>query len=293
MTGATDPRPPVIDAKLPPEMARQAEDVGVAKAKRDIVTIKALAILAGAFIAFGAVFMTVTVTGAQDMPYGVTRLLGGLVFTLGLILVVVGGAELFTGDNLMVMAWAAGRLRLSTMLRAWVIIFAGNLVGAVGTAVLVYLGGLHDAAGGAVGKTALDIAAAKCALPFGRALALGILCNVLVCLAVWMTFSARTVAGKVAVIVPPIAAFVAAGFEHSIANLYFLPQGIMIRELAPDAFWTKIGTSAAAYPGLTVEAALGNLAAVTLGNVIGGGVLVGLIYWFIYLRGEPRGKPEA
>lgn len=273
-----------IDALMPPEIAHLCEEIGAAKASKDLLSLKTLALLAGAFIAFGAIFMTVAVTGAGDAPFGLVRVLGGIVFSLGLILVVVGGAELFTGDNLMVMAWAGGRIRLRALLRAWTVVYFGNLVGAVGTAMLVFLSGHYMLGGGAVGKTALAIATAKAQLPIVDAFFLGVLCNVLVCLAVWMSFGARSVIGKVAVIVPPVAAFVAAGFEHSIANMYFLPMGLMLKSLAPDTFWQAAGTTAAAYQGLTELGSLRNILAVTVGNVVGGGLLVGTVYWFVYLR---------
>lgn len=254
-------------------MALKAEQVGVAKATMDFWSLLALAVLAGAFIAFGALFMTVTVAGAGEvLPYGVVRLLGGLVFSLGLILVVVGGAELFTGNNLMVMAWAGGLINLRALLRAWGVVYAGNFIGAVGTAGLVFLSGHMDAGNGIIGRTALTIAEGKVAIPFVEAVALGILCNVLVCLAVWLTYSARTVTGKVLVIVPPVSAFVAAGFEHSIANMYLIPLGLMI---------TWFGDAAS---GLTLGGLAMNLIPVTIGNMIGGGLLVGVVYWFVYLR---------
>ena len=282
----TDSRPPpVIDALLPPEMAVKAEQIGADKARRDALTLLALAVLAGAFIAFGAMFATTAVAGAGgELPFGVTRVLAGLVFSLGLILVVIGGAELFTGDNLMVMAWAGRKISSHRLARAWLIVYVGNLIGALGTAVLVFLSGHYAFGGGAIGRAALDIAAAKAALPFFDALVLGILCNVLVCLAVWMCFSARTVVGKVAVIVPPITAFVAAGFEHSIANMYFLPIGILIKVGAGESFWTAIGRTPGDYNALDIGAFIGNLVPVTIGNMIGGVVLVGLVYWFVYLR---------
>ncbi len=261
------------DPLLPPEMALKAEHVGVAKATMDFWSLLALSVLAGAFIAFGALFMTVTVAGAADtLPYGVVRLLGGLVFSLGLILVVIGGAELFTGNNLMVMAWAGGLIKLRALLRAWAIVYVGNFIGAVGTAGLVFLSGHMNAGNGVVGRTALLIAEAKVAIPFVDAMVLGILCNVLVCLAVWLTYSARTVTGRVLVIVPPIAAFVAAGFEHSIANMYFIPLGLLI---------TGFGDAPS---GLTLGGLAMNLIPVTVGNMIGGGLLVGVVYWFVYLR---------
>jgi len=226
-----------MDALLPLEMARACETAGAAKAGRDALALFVLGLLAGAFIAFGAVFMTVVLTGAGGLPWGVARLLAGLVFSLGLVLVIVGGAELFTGDSLMIVAYASRRITLGALLRAWSLVYAGNIVGALGTAALVYLAGEHEFGGGAVGKTALAVASAKAALPTIQLFFLAVLCNVLVCLAVWMSLGARSAADKVMVIVPPIAAFVAAGFEHSIANLYLLPYGLAIKAFARPAFW--------------------------------------------------------
>jgi formate/nitrite transporter len=273
-----------VDALLPPEMALACEAAGAAKAGRDGTTLIILGVLAGAFIAFGAMFMTVVTTGAGDLPFGVARLLAGLVFSLGLILVIVGGAELFTGDSLMVVAWASGRIELGSLLRAWAFVYVGNIAGAVGTAALVFLAGHYGFAGGAVGKTALAIASTKAALPTGQLFFLAVLCNVLVCLAVWMSFGARSVTDKVMVIVPPIAAFVAAGFEHSIANLYFLPYALAIKYWAGPEFWTVIGRSAADYAALDLTNALHNVAVATIGNLIGGSLMVGAVYWFVYLR---------
>jgi formate transporter len=278
------PDPPGLDALLPDAMARRAEGLGVAKAARAPSALFALAVLAGAFIAFGALFSTIVASGAAGvLPYGVIRLLAGLVFSLGLILVVVGGAELFTGDVLMVMAWASKRLTLVAMLRAWAIIYLGNAVGAIGTAALVFVSGAYSFGGGGVGAVALATADAKVALPAVQALVLGILCNVLVCLAVWASLGARSMTDKVIVVILPVAAFVAAGFEHSIANLYLIPLGWMIAMGADATFWTAIAKSAADYPSLGWAGFLANLVPVTIGNVIGGGLLVALVYWFIYL----------
>ncbi len=270
---------------LPPsDMALACEAAGTAKASRDAVTLIVLGLLAGAFIAFGALFMTVVMTGAGDLPYGVARLLAGLVFSLGLILVIVGGAELFTGDSLMIVAYASQRITFGALLRAWSLVYVGNIGGAIGTAALVFLAGQHDFGGGLLGKTALTIASAKAALPTAHLFFLALLCNVLVCLAVWMSFGARTVTDKVVVIVPPIAAFVAAGFEHSIANLYFLPYSLMVKSFAGSEFWAAIGQNAEDYPSLTVASALHNILVATIGNLVGGSLLVGAIYWFVYLR---------
>jgi formate/nitrite transporter len=274
----------LADALLPPDIARACETAGAAKAGRDALTLVLLGLLAGAFIALGAVFMTVVLTGAGALPWGVARLLAGVVFSLGLILVIVGGAELFTGDSLMIVACASQRITLSALLRAWVLVYAGNIAGAVGTAALVFLAGQYRFAGGAVGKTALAIASAKAALPTVELFFLALLCNVLVCLAVWMSFGARSTTDKVMVIVPPIAAFVAAGFEHSIANLYLLPYGLAIKAWAGPEFWAAIGQTAAAYPELTAAGALHNIVVATLGNLVGGSLMVGAIYWFVYLR---------
>jgi len=279
-----------IDALVPAEMASRAEHVGAAKAEMPALPMFTLAVLAGAFIGLGAVFATIVTTG-DGLPYGVSRLLSGLTFCLGLILVVVAGAELFTGNNLIVMAWAAGKVSTRALLRNWIIVYLGNLVGALGTVVLVFWSGQHrfGPAGSEVGRTALKIAAAKCDLGFGQAIALGILCNALVCLAVWLTFSARTTVDKIVAIIFPITAFVAAGFEHSVANMYFIAQGLAIKEF--DASWVATHAADFNLSGLTVRGFLiDNLLPVTLGNVIGGGVLVALVYWFVYLR--PRDQRD-
>ncbi|PNQ94993.1 formate transporter FocA (plasmid) [Azospirillum argentinense] len=275
-----------LDALMPDAIALAAENLGVKKANYDGATLFALAVLAGAFIALGGLFATVAMSGAEGMlPYGVTRLLGGLVFSLGLILVIVGGAQLFTGDALMVMAWASGRVRTGRMLRVWTMVWIGNFVGAAGTALLVFLSGQYAFGHGAVGASALYFATAKAGLPAGQAFFLGILCNVLVCLAVWLALGARSVTDKIMAIVFPVSAFVAAGFEHCVANMYFVPLGLLIEWGAPASFWADLGRAA---PVIPVGQFLLNLAAVTLGNWFGGAVLVGAVYWFIYRRPSRR-----
>jgi formate/nitrite transporter len=278
------PVAPIIDALLPPEMALACESAGAAKAGRDALALIVLGLLAGAFIALGAMFMTVVLTGTGELPWGVARLLAGLVFSLGLILVIVGGAELFTGDSLMIVACASRRITLGALLRAWSLVYIGNIAGAVGTAALVFFAGQHGFGDGAVGKTALAVASAKAALPTIQLFFLAVLCNVLVCLAVWMSFGARSTTDKIMVIVPPVAAFVAAGFEHSIANLYLLPYGLALKNWAGPEFWAAIGQSAAAYPNLTAGGVLHNIAVATMGNLVGGSLMVGVVYWFVYLR---------
>lgn len=262
------------DARPPPEIARLVEGLGVAKARTDALTLAVLAVLAGAFISLGALFFTVVVTGS-GLGYGLTRLLGGLAFCLGLVLVVVAGAELFTGNNLIAMAWASRLVRTRELLRNWLIAYLGNVVGCLGTVLLVAWSGV--AALGGVGETAVAIARAKALLPPGEAFARGLLCNALVCLAVWLTMGGRTVADKILAVLFPITAFVAIGFEHSIANWFFLPYG-----LALDA------------QGVVPLAGVArNLVLVTLGNVVGGTLLVAGVYWVAYLRGAGRGRGPA
>jgi formate/nitrite transporter len=273
-----------LDALPPPAMARRAEDVGVAKATLPAAQLLALAVLAGAFIALGALFSTTVTAGTSELAFGVTRLLAGLTFSLGLILVVVAGAELFTGNNLVVMAWAGRRVSTARLLWGWTLVYAGNFAGAIATAALVYLARQYELGGGAVGDQALAIGAAKTSLGFGQAIALGALCNALVCLAVWLTYSARTTTDRILAVVPPIAAFVAAGFEHSVANMYFIPFALLV-EGDPDAV-ASVGGSVD-LSGLTWGAFfLDNLVPVTIGNLVGGTLMVGAVYWFVYLRGS-------
>lgn len=275
-----------LDALLPPEIAKRAEEVGARKCRLPFWPLLTLAVLAGAFIALGAIFSTTVGAGTTGvLPFGLVRLLVGIVFCLGLILVIVGGAELFTGNALISMAWASGTVSTGEVLRNWGIVYVGNFIGALATAVLLYLSAQYTLGGGAIGLTALEIARAKTALGFVQAVALGILCNALVCLAVWLCLGARSTTDKVLAIVFPISAFVAAGFEHSIANMYLVPVGLLIKTDA--AFLAAMSKGAADYASLTwTNFFIVNLLPVTLGNLLGGVVLVGLVYWFVYLRPE-------
>jgi formate/nitrite transporter len=274
-----------LDALPAPEIAHKAEQVGETKAGMDAATIFALGILAGAFIAMGAIFATTVTAGGADLPWGVSRLLAGLVFSLGLILVVVAGAELFTGNNLIVMAWASRRVSTASLLRNWTIVYLGNLVGSLGTVAIMYVSKQYTFGGGAVGEQAVTIASAKTGFGFVQAVALGALCNALVCLAVWLAYGAHTTADKVLAIIPPIAAFVAAGFEHSVANMYFIPMGLLVK--GNEAFMA----THPAPPGIDdltwSNFVWANLLPVTIGNIIGGGLMVGAVYWFVYLRRKP------
>jgi formate transporter len=295
-----------IDALPPVKMASKMEDVGVAKAKLKWDTMFVLAILAGAFIGTGAIFATTVSTGlaAAGMGYGMVRLLSGLVFCLGLIAVVVAGAELFTGNNLIIMAFADKKVTLAQLLRNWGIVYAGNFVGSILTAVVMFFSAQYAFSGGALGANAMAIANAKTSLTWTSALFLGIMCNALVCLAVWLCASARSTTDKILSIIFPITAFVAAGFEHSVANMYFIPIGLLIKDFAPDGFWqlpalagAATPITAATYANLTwIKFFWNNLIPVTIGNIIGGAGFVGLVYWYAYLQPQrvaevPKAKP--
>jgi formate transporter len=282
-----------VDALMPPEMANKAEGIGIKKAGLDFWTMFALAILAGAFIGTGAIYATTVWTGGGALPFGVNRLLGGLVFCLGLILVVVAGAELFTGNNLIVMAWAAGKVSTGKLMRNWAIVYFGNFVGSILTAIVMLLSKQYMFAKGAVGLQAMNIALAKATLDPVQAFFLGIMCNALVCMAVWLCYSGRGVMDKIMAIIFPISAFVAAGFEHSVANMYFVPIGLLIKQFAPASFWASDALAKATPAAITVDSFanltwgnffLNNLIPVTLGNIVGGAGFVGLVYWFAYLR---------
>jgi formate transporter len=291
-----------IDALLPAEMAARAEQGGIKKAHLDFPHMLALAVLAGAFIALGAMFATTvsagssTVTGVDGqvaflagLPYGIVKLIAGVAFSLGLILVVVAGAELFTGNNLIVMAWAGRKVSTKRLLGNWATVWLGNFIGAIATAGLMLATGQYRFSHGAIGAAILSTASSKSGLGWDHALALGVMCNALVCLAVWLTYSARTTTDKILAIIPPVAAFVAAGFEHCVANMYFIPLGLFVKAVAPAAFWTEIGKTAADYPDLTWgNLFTNNLIPVTIGNVIGGTLLVGAVYWFVYLHKKPE-----
>jgi formate transporter len=270
-----------IDAFPPPEMAERMETLGVKKASLDFWSMFALAVLAGFFIGLGAQFFTLVITDS-GLGFGMNKLLGGVTFSLGLILVIVAGAELFTGNNLIMIAWVGGKLTLGQLMRNWIIVYLGNLVGSLITVILVYLARQWTFAGFAVGATALNIAHAKVNLSFTEGITRGILCNVLVCLAVWLCMSGRSVVDKIMAILFPITAFVACGFEHSIANMYFIPMGLLLKE-EPQVL-AAAGKMASELTSLSLRGFATNLISVTTGNIFGGGFMVAAVYWFIYLR---------
>lgn len=268
--------PHIADAHPPREIARLVERLGVAKARTDSVTLVLLAVLAGAFISLGSLFFTVVVTNAS-LGFGVTRLLGGLSFCLGLVLVVVAGAELFTGNNLLALAWASRLIGTREVLRNWFLAYVGNVIGCLGTVLFVVWADIASLGGGAVGETAIEIARAKAGLSLGEAFARGVMCNALVCLAVWLAMGGRSVTDKILAIIFPITAFVTMGFEHSIANWFFLPFGVALD-----------GQGA-----VSIAGAAWNLVAVTAGNIVGGTLMVAGVYWTAYLRGERKPKDSS
>ncbi len=278
-----------FDAYSPKEIASRVEIIGMGKAKLNFLAKFTLSILAGVFIAFGAVLFTLVVHDSK-LSFGMTQALGGLSFCLGLILVVVAGAELFTGNNLLVMAYVSKKITLRQILGNWVIVYLGNFIGALSMALWIYLARQWSANSNLVGAKALLIANAKVGLPFLVAFSRGVLCNALVCLAVWLCIGGRSVTDKILSILFPITAFVALGFEHSIANMYFIPIGLLLKSNPQVLEAVAVMTGKAGdFSHLTVNAFLiKNLLPVTLGNIVGGGFFVGLVYWFVYLRRQDR-----
>ena len=274
-----------IDSYTPKEIADRIEKASISKSTQDTSRVFALSLLAGAFIAFGAVFFTF-VTHDSTLGQGITKLLGGLVFCLGLILVVLAGAELFTGNNLLVMAYVDKKITFAQLLRNWGVVFIGNFIGSLAIVALIYLSDHWGSESARVGAKALLIANAKVGLPFMQALVRGILCNALVCLAVWLCFGGHSSIDKILCILFPITAFVTLGFEHSVANMYFIPAGLLIKADAElMSVVQPLLPASADLSQLTLSGfLLNNLLPVTIGNIIGGSFFVGMIYWYIYLR---------
>jgi len=264
-----------MDAYSPQQIAERVDNIGVTKARLPLLSMAMLGMLAGAFIGLGALYFTLVISD-DGLSFAVARVLGGVCFSLGLLLVVVAGAELFTGNNLLAMAWADGKVSTTEVLRNWVVVCAANFAGAAGLALLVFLSGHAGMNSGAVAQSYLKIAIAKSTMPVTELFFRGVLCNVLVCMAVWMVLAGRSVVDKFFAIVLPISAFVAAGFEHSIANMYFFPLALLLKE-------SGIALPAGA-DAITVYAMFRNLVPVIAGNIVGGSVLVALVYYVIYIR---------
>lgn len=270
-----------MDAYSPQQIAERVDNIGVTKARLPLLSMAMLGMLAGAFIGLGALYFTLVISDA-GLSFAVARVLGGVCFSLGLLLVVVAGAELFTGNNLLAMAWADGKVSTAEVLRNWAVVCAANFAGAAGLALLVFLSGHAGMNGGAVAQSYLKIAIAKSVMPVTELFFRGVLCNVLVCMAVWMVLAGRSVVDKFFAIVLPISAFVAAGFEHSIANMYFFPLALLLKD-------SGIALPAGA-DAITVYAMFRNLVPVIAGNIVGGSVLVALVYYVIYIRPAKIGK---
>lgn len=267
---------PKSDHLTPAETAAKAEDLGVSKSALPLGQSFALSIMAGAFISMGAMFFLLAVSDAA-LPFAAQRVLGGVLFSLGLLLVVVCGAELFTGNTLMVMTAASKRIRWSAVWKNWVVVFIGNFVGSLVMVGVVYLAGFASMNDGAVGQTIVSVAAGKMTPSWITLFAKGIMCNFLVCLAVWIAYASKTVADKMLGIMLPIAAFVACGFEHCVANMFFLPFGILMATLgvAPSGLDpASVSWAGAAY----------NWSATVPGNIVGGAVFVGMMYWIAYRK---------
>jgi len=273
-------------------MARAAEDAAFGKATSHQLKSFLLALTGGGYIALGFVFFVTSQVGAEQLPYGVAKILGGVVFATGLSLVVLTGAELFTSSTLTLTARASGRISTWQVLRNWVVVFIGNFFGALTIVGLIYFGRTWEQAEGAWGAVVLDVSMKKVDHDFLTAFVLGILCNLMVCLAIWAAYSGRTTVDKVVAVTMPIALFVATGFEHSVANMFMVPLGILIRTFAGNDFWATSGLDAAAYGDLTwANFFVDNLLPVTLGNIVGGGVMIGVLYWTIFHFLDKPGTP--
>lgn len=278
-----------FDLLLPAAMAKVAEDAGVYKATKHPLKTFYLAITAGVFISIAFVFYITATTGTAGVPFGFAKLVGGICFSLGLMLVVVCGADLFTSTVLIVVAKASGRITWRQLGLNWLNVYVGNLIGALFFVALMWFAGEHMTANGAWGLNVLQTTDHKLHHTFVEAVCLGILANLMVCLAVWMSYSGRSLMDKMFAMVLPVAMFVASGFEHSIANMFMIPLGIVIKNFAAPEFWQAIGAAPEQFSNLTVSHFItDNLIPVTIGNIIGGGLLVGLTYWVIYLRGGDK-----
>ncbi|MGQ3683512.1 MAG: formate/nitrite transporter family protein [Candidatus Loosdrechtia sp.] len=275
----------IIDAYAPPQIAAKIDDVARVKAELGFVKTFILSILAGVYLGLGAQFATLVVSDSS-LHFGLTSIITGVVFSTGFMLVVIAGSELFTGNNLMIMGYIGGRITRHELLNNWVIVYIGNFVGSLTMVLWMYHTHQWEFFHDMVGAKALLIADKKVSLSFKEALARGVLCNSMVCLATWLCYSSRSVADKIVSIVFPIGGFVASGFEHCIANMYFIPMGVVLRKNP------EVVAAAEKMTGKTLDLShltwkgffLNNLIPVTLGNIVGGVILVGVVFWFIYLR---------
>lgn len=269
----------------PAEMAKIAEDAAVYKATKNQFYSFISAITAGAFIAIAFVFYATSQVGAAELPWGVAKVLGGLVFSLGVIMCVVFGSELFTSSTMTVIARASKRITLAQMLQNWVVVYFGNLVGALLIVLLTWFSGEIMAANGQWGLVILKTAQHKIHHSWSEAFSLGIFCNLMVCIAVWMAYAGKSLTDKAFIMMLPIAMFVSGGFEHCVANMFMIPMGIVIHSFALPEFWATIDIEPTQFADLTVANFIGkNLIWATLGNIVGGAFFIGLVQWFLHLR---------
>lgn len=279
----------------PAQMARAAEDAAYAKATGRPLKSFLLGLTAGGYIALGFVFFVTSQVGAVDLPWGVAKVLGGVVFATGLVLVVLTGAELFTSSTLTLTARASGRITWGQLLKNWGVVYVANFIGALTIVVLVFFGGTWRSADGGWGGVVLNTSLGKVSHSFLEAFVLGILCNLMVCLAIWAAYSGRTTTDKTVAATMPIALFVASGFEHSVANMFMIPLGLLIKQTAGEGFWADSGLAQGDFADLTWGAFfVDNLLPVTLGNIVGGGVMIGILYWTIFHHLDgPKPNPEG
>lgn len=279
----------IMSELSPKQITEKADDAAYGKATKSPLTAFYLAITAGFFIGLAFVFYITATTGSGSMPWGMSKLIGGLAFSMGLLLIVVVGGELFTSSTLTLMARAGKRITTAQLLKNWAVVYFGNFVGATCLVILIFLSGLYMSDHGQWGLNAMLTAQHKLHHTFTQAVALGMLCNIMVCLAIWMAFGAKSVTDKMFAVLLPVGMFVASGFEHSIANMFMIPTGWMIQNFAPAEFWTAIGHIPSDFADINItHFVFNNLIPVTIGNIIGGGVIVGLMHWMIYLRPEQK-----
>ncbi|WP_394204114.1 formate transporter FocA [Shewanella waksmanii] len=286
--------PSPFDAITPATTAQKVEDTAVVKVNRDTTSTLVLAMTAGLFIGLAFIFYVVVTAGGQSLPYGLNKLIGGLCFSLGLILVVVLGGELFTSSVLTLTAKLSHRVSLAAMLKNWGLVYIGNFIGAMLLVALMIAAKHYESGHGLLGLGYLTTAQAKLQHSFTQAIALGIMCNIMVCLAVWMSYAGRSVTDKVIAVILPVAMFVAAGFEHCIANMFLIPMAIITKQVATTEFWAHAGIEPAQFADLTwSQFVFANLIPVTIGNIIGGALFVGLTYWFVYRRPTQKRGSDA
>lgn len=267
----------------PMEISKEYVEIGMTKARSPILRVLILSILAGAFIAFAAEGSNTAIHGISDI--GLQKTLAGVLFATGLMMVVIAGAELFTGNTLIIISCVSGKTTWNEMLKNWSLVYGGNFIGSMIIVILISQSGQLNFSNGLLGAFTLKVAAGKTALTFIQAFSLGILCNWLVCLAVWMASGAKDIVGKVFAIFFPILLFITSGFEHSVANMYYIPAGILAKanpqyvKLAMEQY----GVSAAKIDHLNwLSFVTDNLIPVTLGNIVGGAIFVGVFYWVGY-----------